>query len=149
VIGDQLTHRVSLVRRAAVMESGEPVLDEDGHIQYAERRTPGVDVAIQPLSTKERAAQHQAGVTVSSHRIYALVNPPITSADAIDHDPEACPMSPDLPAVRYEINGVEDAAGLGHHLEINATEIGPSLAPATAGSSGSGSGAGAGSGSGS
>lgn len=142
-----LTHRVTLVRRAAVLEGGRPVLDEDGHVQHAEQRTSGIAAAIQPLTSRERASQHQAGLTVSTHRIYA-VGLRVTTADAIDHDPDACPQEPDLPAVRYELNGVADAAGIGHHLEIDATEIGPTIkAAAPGGPAGSGSGGGTGSGS--
>jgi len=140
-IATRLTHRVTLIRRVAVLEDGEPVLDEDGHAERTESRTTGIAVAIQPLSTKERAAQHQAGVTVSTHRIYALPQT-ISSADVVEHDPDACPMSLDLPLVRYEINSTPDAAGLGHHLEIDATEIGPTIAAAPAPGGGSGSGSG-------
>lgn len=141
MIAEHLTHRVTLVRRAAILSAGRPVLDEDGHIQHTEHRTTGIPVAIQPLSTRERAAQHQAGVTVSSHRIYA-VGLGASTADVIEHDPETCPMAPDLPFSRYELNGVADAAGLGHHLEIDATEIGPSITVAAVPGSGSGSGGG-------
>lgn len=138
-VADLLTHRVTLIRRVAVLEGGMPILDEDGHAERTERRTAGVAAAIQPLSSRERAAQHQAGVTVSTHRIYT-VDHAITSADVIEHDPVTCPQTPDLPAARYEVNATPDAAGLGHHLEIDATEIGPAIAPApAAGSGGSGS----------
>jgi hypothetical protein len=140
--GAVLIHRATLVRHAALMQGSEPVLDEDGHVQFVESRTPAIPVAIQPLSTRERAAQHQAGATVSSHRIYAFATLRVSTADMFEHDPDACPMKPDLPATSYQINGVANAAGVGHHLEIDATEIGPANTKATSTGGGSGSGSG-------
>lgn len=139
MIGDLLTHRVTLVRNVALLAGGQPVLDEDGHLQHSEARTSGIAAAIQPLTSKERAAQHQAGLVVASTRIYTL---PMTAspADLIEHDPDTCPADPDLPHVRYQLTGVQNAAGIGHHLEIDATEIGPTLKGTPPSSPGSGSG---------
>jgi hypothetical protein len=142
-IGSLLTHRANLVRRVALIDTdGHAVLDEDGHAQRTELTIPDIAVAIQPLSTRERAAQHQAGATVATHRIYA-VDRSISTADFIEHVPDACPTptAQDLPYGRYELHATQDAAGLGHHLEIDATLIGPALAVAAAGgATGSGSG---------
>lgn len=141
-IGSYLSHRVTLIRRVGLLEDGEPVLDEDGHAERTERRVPGIAAAIQPLSARERAAQHQAGVTVGTHRIFALERS-ITTADVIEHDPTTCPMptARDLPHELYELSARKDAAGVGHHLELDATVVGPSIAAAPAGGPpGSGSG---------
>lgn len=142
-IGSLLTHRANLVRQVALIDTdGSAVLDEDGHAQRTDLTIPDVAVAIQPLSTKERAAQHQAGATVATHRIYAL-DRSISTVDFIEHVPETCPVlaSRDLPYGRYELHATQDAAGLGHHIEIDATLIGPQLAVAvTSGTPGSGAG---------
>lgn len=142
MIASLLTHRVNLVRRVALVDvAGDPVLDEDGHAQRTEHTVPNVAAAIQPISTKERAALHQAGATVGTHRIYALERS-ITTSDFVEHDPDACPLpaGQDLGPGRYELHAVQDAAGLGHHLEIDATLIGPALTTSTAVAAGSGSG---------
>lgn len=141
-----LTHRVSVLRRVGVLdEAGEPVLDQRGQPVTTDDTRPGVAVAIQPKSAKERAAQHQAGAAVSTHTIYA-VDRTITTAGAIIHDPAACPMTRDLPAGRYELSGTPDAAGVGHHLELDAVLVftpglgeAPPPGPSGSGDTGSGS----------
>jgi hypothetical protein len=82
-----------------------------------------VRAAIQPKKAEEIALTTQAGAVVSDHRIY-LLPISITTAAAIIHDAQDCPMRHDLPDARYEVTSVPDAAGLGHHLELEAQLIG-------------------------
>ena len=141
-IGSLLTHRVSILRRTSELDAnGEPVVDADSVPVVTETLDPGYAAAIQPKRSQERAAVSEAGVTTLTHTIY-MTERSITAADAIIHDPDACPLTVDLPAGRYEIEGPpRDAAGLGHHLEIDAVLTGP-VPVASGGGSGSGSGSG-------
>lgn len=66
---------------------------------------------IQPLSAKEIALLSQAGPVVSQHRGY-ITPRDITTADRIVADDRT-----------YEITGIADAGGVGHHLELALTLI--------------------------
>lgn len=118
-----LTHRVSIIRRVAVLVDDEPSLDEYGQPITAESTTTDVPASIQPRTARERAEISQGGAAVSDHRIYMLPLD-IGTADLIVHDPDDCPMWTDLPLGRYEVMGVPDAAGAGHHVEIEARLVG-------------------------
>lgn len=120
-IGSRLTHTVTIVRLSS---SGDPDDDDEyGHAVRTEAVLDTVKAAIQPKSDQEIALTTQAGAAVADHRIYLLPTD-ITTADAIVHDAQDCPMRPDLPDARYEVTAVPDAAGLGHHLEVEARVIG-------------------------
>lgn len=115
--GSRLTHTVTIVRTAT---SGDPDDDDEfGQPVFTESTLATVRAAIQPKTEREIALTTQAGASVSDHRIYLLPTD-LTTADAIVHDAQDCPMRPDLPDARFEITGVPDAAGLGHHLEVEA-----------------------------
>lgn len=146
-IASLLTHRVALVRRGPALDgAGQEILDDYGHAVLVETETPGLAVAIQPRSATEMAASHQAGAEIATHRIYAL-DRSITAADALIHDPATCPVAADLPAGRYELSSSADAAGVGHHLELDAVLVRPKdlAPPGDTGGPGSGSGSGSGS----
>lgn len=121
-IGARLTHTVTVVRGSS---SGDPDDDDEyGQPVETEATHATVKAAIQPLSVdRETLLTTQAGATSADHRIY-LLPMDITTADAIVHEAQACPLRPDLPDARYEITAVPDAAGLGHHLEVEAKLIG-------------------------
>lgn len=120
-IGSRLTHTVTIVRLAVSTDPDDD--DEQGQPMRTESELATVKAAIQPKTDREVALTTQAGATVADHRIYLLPTD-ITTSDAIVHDAQECPMRPDLPDARYEVTGVPDAAGLGHHLEIEARVIG-------------------------
>lgn len=123
-IGRFLVHRVSIVRRVAVLdEAGEVVVDEYNQPTTAESATAGVAASIQPRSAKELAQIAQGGAAVSDHRIYLLPRD-LRTSDVIVHDPDACPMPVDLPDGRYEVVAVPDAAGAGRHIEVSARLVG-------------------------
>lgn len=117
MIGSRLTHTVTIEPSTF---DGVPGNDDE----YGQPdRVPGTPVtvkaAIQPKSDQEIALTTQAGGALADYRIYLLPMSLTTSA-AIVHDAQDCPMRPDLPDARFEIIGVPDAAGLGHHLEVDA-----------------------------
>jgi head-tail adaptor len=121
-----LTHRISIVQQVKVLDlNGDPELDDYGHEITTDEVVSDVPAAIQPkraLRMGEIALISQAGAALSDHTIFLWpAYRPDTSA-AIVHDPDACPLPAphDLPAGRYEIHGVPDAAGRGHHLEVDA-----------------------------
>jgi head-tail adaptor len=116
-IGSRLTHTVTIERSSS---SGDPDDDDEyGQPVRSPSTIATVRAAIQPKSDREVALTSQAGAALSDYRIYLLPTD-LTTADAIIHDAQDCPMRPDLPDARFEIVGVPDAAGLGHHLEVDA-----------------------------
>ena len=115
--GSRLTHTVDIER--AVVSGGETDYGAD---LVTPTILATVQAAIQPLSQQEAAAFSQAGAAVSTHRIY-LFPTNITTADAVIHDPLTCPATADLPYSRFEVTGVPNAAGLGHHLEVEAVLV--------------------------
>ncbi len=120
MIGSRLTHAVTIVRTSASTNPDDD--DEFGQPTVSETYET-VRAAIQPKRAEEIPLTTQAGAVVADHRIYLLPTS-ISTADAIIHEAQACPMSPDLPDARYEITSVPDAAGLGHHLELESKLIG-------------------------
>lgn len=119
-----LVHRVSIVREVAVIYDGEPTVDEYGQpIRTPQTIASNVPAGIQPKSAAELAAISQAGTASSTHTIYLLPRD-LTTADAIVHDADTCPFTPDLPDGTYQVRSVPDAAGAGHHLEVNALRTG-------------------------
>lgn len=112
--GDRLTHTVTIVRQVATGAQGDY-----GHATTADSVLATVKAAIQPRRERELAATDQGGVATSEYVLFLLPTD-ITTADAIVHDPDTCPVSADLPAARFEIIGTPNAAGLGHHLEVQA-----------------------------
>lgn len=110
----RLTHQVAIVRQADTA-----TLDDHGQPVTTDAVLRTVAAAIQPRSSRERLETSQAGAAVSDHVIF-LFPTDVTTADAIVHDDAVCPVGDDLPSQRFEIVGVPNAAGLSHHLEIEA-----------------------------
>ena len=119
-IASRLTHTVTIERPGTV---DPDVVDDYGQPIAGSPTSRTVKAAIQPKRAEEIALTTQAGATAADFRIY-LLPLDLTTADAILHDAQDCPMRPDLPDSRYEITQVPDAAGLGHHLEVEAKLIG-------------------------
>jgi len=69
---------------------------------------------VQPKTVREVALVSQAGAVVSTHTIY-LRPTDLREADRIRFDPDD--------GRRYEVVGVRDAAGLGHHFEVDARMV--------------------------
>jgi len=133
-----MRHRVSILRQVPTLDVlGDAVLDDYGQPE-SQTDTVASDVAagIQPRGMREIAALHEAGAVVSDTRIYLQGVAPRTS-DAIYHDPAACPVSTDLPEATYNIVALRDAAGAGHHVELDAKLVSnPLAAYATAAAAG-------------
>jgi head-tail adaptor len=115
--GSRLTHTVDIIR-----ETDSGTLDDYGQPVTTEAVLATVKAAIQPRSQREIALISQGGAAVSDHVIY-LFPTELTSADAILHDSADCPVLKDLPTSRFEVIGVPNAAGLGHHLEVAARVV--------------------------
>jgi len=81
--------------------------------------------AIQPKGVREVALISQAGAPIGDYTIYCRPRL-VVAADAIVHATALCPKpdAEDLPTVRFEVTGVRNAAGRGHHLEIDARLVG-------------------------
>ena len=115
--GSRLTHTVSIVRK-----SDAHTLDDYGQPVTSDEVIETVKAAIQPRRENEREAVSQAGAATADHVIFMFPTV-LRTADAIFHDQSVCPVVRDLPTARYEISGVPNAAGLGHHLEVQARLI--------------------------
>lgn len=110
--GSRLTHTVSIIRQfdsSNLNDYGQPITSD---VELA-----SVRAAIQPRKAREQDAVGQGGPSVTDYVVY-LFPTDLTTADAIFHDEAVCPVPNDLPTGRFEISGVPNAAGLGHHLEV-------------------------------
>jgi hypothetical protein len=116
-IGSRLQHTVAVVRRG---ESG--VFDDYNQPVFDETVLATLAAAIMPKDEREQLLASQVGAGLSDHTIFTLPTD-LTGADYIVHDQGDCPMTEDLPHMRFEIAGIRNAAGLGHHLEIDARAV--------------------------
>ncbi len=119
-ISDRLTHVVHLVRDVTTGtddEYGQPTTTLDVGEDFR--------AAIQPKSAREIALISQAGAAIGDWTIFLLPRV-VTPADKVIHESEVCPVreEADLPDATFELTGVRNAAGLGHHLELDARLIG-------------------------
>jgi hypothetical protein len=111
---NRLIHSLLIVRHTVQTDvNGDPLLDENG-MPLTTDSTTAVKGLVQPKSAREVALISQGGAVVSDHTIYMLPTD-ITAADLITFDPDD--------GRAYEIRGVRDAAGIGHHLEIDARMV--------------------------
>lgn len=120
----------SLLRHSLVRVSDVPsaVLDPDGE-DRGHRATTATDGAtyrglIQPRSARERASVASSDVNIGTHRIYLEAS----ALGVVDVDDrlrkDAVAPDADL-AGTYRIVAIANAAGQGHHLEIDAELIRP------------------------
>lgn len=117
--GSRLTHTISIVRQAdsdTLNDYGQPITTDEV--------VETVKAAIQPRMPRERESVSQGGPAVTEYVIY-LFPTDLTTADALVHDDAVCPVANDLPSGRFEVVGVPNAAGLGHHLEVAARLVEP------------------------
>lgn len=105
---DRLRHTLVVKRLAPVLDgSGDPVLDDYGQPTFAPTTFATVPGLIQPRTAQEVALLSQGGAVASTHIGYMRLLAGLTTADWIEHD-----------GIRYDITGMPDAAGLGHHFEL-------------------------------
>ena len=120
----RLIHTVHLERDVATGtedEYGQPVNETEVGENFR--------AAIQPKTAREVALVTQAGAPFTDTTIFCLPRV-MTTADKIVHDASSCPVvaARDLPDGTYELSGIRNAAGLGHHLELDAKVIGAGAA---------------------
>jgi hypothetical protein len=115
-----LNHVVHLERD---VDTGDE--DEYGHATTAPSIGQDFRAAIQPKSAREVALLSQAGADIADWTIYLLPRD-VDTADKIVHVSADCPVreAADLPDATFELSGIRNAAGLGHHLEADARLVG-------------------------
>lgn len=124
-----LDHRVSLVRQVSVLDTGEPTYDEYNQPITADATIANIPAAVQPKTAREVAAFSQAGVALADYTVFmGLLD--VTTADAIVHDPDDCPKVNDLPSAWFQLVGIRNPTGRGHHLSLDAKLVGSPLAGA-------------------
>lgn len=119
--GARLTHTVSVVRKADAGTFDDYNLPITSDV-VIETVKAAIQPRIIPRSQQEVPSFSQGGASFSDHVIFMFPTD-LTTADAILHDAATCPLLRDLPTSRFEIVGVPNAAGLGHHLEVQARQI--------------------------
>lgn len=107
----QLIHSLVIERATeGVAAPGTPEADYNQPTEtYAALAT--IKGLIQPKTAREVAQFNQAGAVVSTHTVY-LRPTDLKAADRIRFDPDD--------GRRFEIDGIRDAAGRGHHLQADA-----------------------------
>jgi SPP1 family predicted phage head-tail adaptor len=70
-----------------------------------------VAASVQPKKAQDMALLSQGGPVISDHTIY-LYPTALNEGDRIRFDPDDGRL--------YQVDGVRDAAGRGHHLEVDA-----------------------------
>ena len=110
-----LDHKIHLVRRT---ETGE---DDYGHAEVVDEVGGDFDAAIQPKSVREVALIAQSGAAIGLFTIYCRPRL-LTTADAVVHDTSRCPKPDehDFPTQQFQITGVRNETGRGHHLALDA-----------------------------
>jgi hypothetical protein len=104
----------ALIHSLVIERATNGALDEYNQPSQTWATLSEVRGLIQPKSVQEVAQLNQAGAVVSTHTIYMRPTA-VQPADRIRFEPDD--------GRRYEIDGVRDAAGLGHHYEIDARVV--------------------------
>jgi len=114
----RLIHTLSVVRQ---IETGD--LDD-----YGQPVTTPISTSVsglpQPKRIREVAAIHEAGATIGTWTIFLAIAD-VTAGDAITHLDATCavPDSVDLGDHQWNVTGIRNAAGIGHHLEVDASLV--------------------------
>lgn len=87
---------------------GDPILDDYGQPTYSPAVLATVDGRIRPRSAREVPLSSQAGAVVSTHVADLRPVTGLTTACWIESG-----------GIRYDITGIADAAGAGHHLQLD------------------------------
>jgi len=87
---------------------GDPILDDYEQATYAPAVLATVDGRIRPRTAREVPLASQAGAAISTHiaDLYPLAG--LTTACWIESG-----------GLRYDITGISDAAGAGHHTTLD------------------------------
>jgi Phage head-tail joining protein len=105
---DLLIHQLVIYRNVAAMADGVPILDEWGNPTSTGAVLATVDGRIRPRTAREVPLASQAGAAISTHigDLYPVTG--LTTACWIESG-----------GVRYDITGISDAAGAGHHTTLD------------------------------
>ena len=118
---DRLRHSLVIYRNVAAVvpvhvpagpTDGDPILDDWGQTTYAPAILATVDGRIRPRTAREVPLASQAGAAISTHigDLYPLDG--LTTACWIESG-----------GVRYDITGISDAAGAGHHTTLDLVAV--------------------------
>ena len=115
-----LDHRVYIERDVALGPD-----DEWGQPTTTTEVSGPIAASIQPKRVREVALISQGGASIGEYTLFVLPRR-IATSDAIIHDSAMCgkPDGQDYPTLRFEVTGVRNAAGRGHHLEVDCTLVG-------------------------
>jgi hypothetical protein len=110
-----LDHQVHLVRRRETSE------DDYNQAEVVDEIGEDFAAAIQPKSVRDVALISQAGAAIGLYTIYCQPRI-VRTQDALVHDTARCskPDERDFPTQRFEVTGVRQQTGRGHHLAIDA-----------------------------
>ena len=91
---------------------GDPILDDYAQPTYAPVVLATVDGRIRPRTAREVPLTSQAGAAISTHiaDVYPVTG--LTTACWIESG-----------GVRYDVTGISDAAGAGHHLALDLVAV--------------------------
>ena len=104
-----------LVHTLAIERATAGAVDDYNQPAQAWATIATVKALIQPKSGRELAQVNEAGPVSGEYRVFMLP----TDVTEGDH------LVRQTPAEVYEIGFVADAAGIGHHLELDATRVWP------------------------
>jgi hypothetical protein len=105
----------------------DPEGGDRGHPSTVEAVVDVIPGWIQPKGSRERASVRSDDVNVGSHRIYldAVAIPIVDEDMRLRHDSVANGDGHANLDGTYRIVGLQDAAGVGHHLAVDADRIRP------------------------
>lgn len=106
---DRLLHSLAIERATA------GAVDEYNQATQTWATLATVAGLVQPKNVRETAQLNQSGAVVSTHTIY-LRPTDVDTADRIT-------VAAGAMAGTYQIDGIRNAAGLNHHLELDAREV--------------------------
>lgn len=116
----RLLHTLTVSRSGAVLDDdGDVTTDDMGQPIVAEVTVATIRGLPQPKRVIEVAAISQAGAAIGDWTIFTLPVE-IGEADTITHTAADCPVRVDLPDAVWNLTGARNAAGLSHHLELDA-----------------------------
>jgi hypothetical protein len=115
-----LDHRVYIERDLATGSD-----DEWGQPTTIVEVSGPIAASIQPKRVREVALITSGGASIGDYTVFMLPRR-IAASDAIIHEEAMCgkPSGQDYPDLRFEVTGVRNAAGRGHHLEVDCQLIG-------------------------
>ena len=125
-IGDRFIHSLVIERLVAQVDgSGSPILDADRQPVSDQVELASVSGLVQPRRVTELLPTDQAEAVRADHVIY-LFPTDLEAGDFV--------FFADDGSRRYEVLGVRDAAGLSHHLEVDARLVSGRRDPTVSGS---------------